>query len=80
MWIVAAGVALIFLLPHLRRPDIVLFLGGAVLFWGSAQSVIDGRLDSDYEGDSILTDVRIADFPRVTGLSTGFIAVPVDDG
>lgn len=79
VWIVAAGVALIFLLPHLRRPDLVLFLGGAVLFWGSAQSVIDGRLASDFEGDSILTDVRIADFPRVTGLATGFVAVPVDD-
>ncbi len=77
--IVAPGVVLIFLLPYLRRRDLVLFLGAAVLFWGTAQSVIDGRLNGDFEGDSILTEVRIADFPRVNGQSSGFVAVPVDD-
>jgi len=77
--IVALGLALLALLPHLRRRDLVLFLAAAVLFWNSAQSVIEGRLDSDFEGDSILTELRIAEFPRIKGSSTGFVAVPVDD-
>ncbi len=77
--IVALVVALIALLPYLQRRDLVLFLAAAVLFWTSAQSVIEGRLNSDFEGDSILTKLRIADFPRVNGLSSIFVAVPIDD-
>lgn len=37
------------------------------------------HLDPVYEGDSVLTRVRIDDFPRMTGTSTSFIAVPLDD-
>ena len=77
--IVALGAALIALLPYLRRQDLVLFLAAAILFHGSAQTVIEGRLDGDFEGDSILTELRITGFPRVNGLSSGFVAVPVDD-
>ncbi len=77
--LVALGAALILLLPNVRRRDVLLFLTGVILFWGSAQSIIDGRLDRDFEGDSILTELRITDFPRVRGQSAAILATPVDD-
>ncbi len=77
--IVALGFALILALPYLRRRDLALFLGAAALFWNAAEGVIDGRLARGYEGDSILTELRVVDFPRVNGSSTSFIATPVAD-
>jgi len=77
--LVALGAALILLLPNVRRRDVLLFLTGVILFWISTQSIIDGRLDRDFEGDSILTELRITDFPRVRGQSAALLATPVND-
>ncbi len=77
--IAASCVALWIVLPRLRRRDLVLFAVGAGLFWIAAQSVIDGRLAREYEGDSILTELRVDDFPRVRRSATSFLATPVDD-
>ena len=46
--LVALGAALLLLLPNVRRRDVLLFLTGVILFWGSAQTIIDGRLDRDF--------------------------------
>ena len=77
--LVALTAALVFALPYLRRQDLVLFLAAAGLFWSSAQGVIDGRLARAYEGDSILTELRIASFPHIRASSSSFVAMPVDD-
>ena len=75
----ALCIALFIVLPRLRRQDLALFVGGALLFWLAAQNVIDGRLLREYEGDSILTELRVDDFPRVRKSSMSFLATPVDD-
>ena len=77
--LLALSVALFIGLPRLRRLDVALFVGGAGLFWIAAQGVIDGRLAREFEGDSILTELRVDDFPRVRKSSTSFLATPVDD-
>jgi competence protein ComEC len=77
--LVAVAFALFVVLPHLQRRDIVLFVGAAGLFWATANAVIDDRLAGIYEGDSILTKLRVTDFPRVSDTSTSFIAAPLDD-
>jgi competence protein ComEC len=43
------------------------FVFGFALFMLAGQEVIATRLDPAYEGDSMLTEVRVVDFPRVTG-------------
>jgi len=43
------------------------FVFGFALFMLAGQEVIATRLDVAYEGDSMLTRVRVVDFPRVTG-------------
>ena len=77
--IVAVAAVLFVTLPYLKRRDIALFVGAAGLFWISANAVIDGRLESDIAGDSILTKLRIDDFPRANDLSSSFVATPLDD-
>ena len=77
--LVAVIAALYLALPYLRRQDIALFLSAAGLFWIAAENVIDDRLARDFEGDSMLTELRIADFPRVGDSSSSFIATPVFD-
>ncbi len=62
----------------LRRADLLLFLLGAALFLVHAAGVIDGRLDPHFAGDSLLVDVRIADFPRQSAASASFIATSAD--
>lgn len=62
----------------LRRLDLLLFMLGAGLFFVHAATVIDGRLDPRYAGDSLLVDVRIDDFPRQSGNAASFIATSPD--
>lgn len=50
---------------RLRAPAIFVF--GYALFLLAGQQVITSRLDPAYEGDSMLTEVRVADFPQVSG-------------
>jgi competence protein ComEC len=47
---------------------------GYSLFLAAAERVIDARVDSRYVGDSIVVDVRVADFPRQAGHTTSFVA------
>ncbi|HSG58331.1 MAG TPA: DNA internalization-related competence protein ComEC/Rec2 [Woeseiaceae bacterium] len=52
---------------------------GLALYAFTAASILGDRLDPIYAGDSILTTVRIADFPQRRGPTVSFIAVPVGD-
>lgn len=75
--IVALGGALA--LPCLRRQDLLLFAAGFLLFWLSAGHIAAERLDPRFEGDSMLTDIHVAEFPRRDPSSSSFLAVPVND-
>jgi competence protein ComEC len=77
--IVAFGIALAIALPYLRRQDVFLFLSSALLFWVAAMDIVDARLSSEYEGDSMLAQLRIIDFPRTNGEAVSFVAAPLDD-
>lgn len=41
--------------------------------------VIDARLDENFAGDSMLTRVRVADFPKVSGVSVSMLVEAIDD-
>ncbi|MDX1507684.1 MAG: hypothetical protein R3358_05355, partial [Woeseiaceae bacterium] len=68
-------VALILWWPWLRRRDLLLLLAGGALFWQASAVISDSRLDARFEGDSLLTTIRIEDFPKVQGEVASFIAV-----
>lgn len=55
------------------------FCGGVLLFAVAASTVIEQRLPHKFEGDSILTNVRLLDYPRASGLSVSMLLVAVDD-
>ena len=55
------------------------FLAGLCLFALHAQQVIAHRLPAQYEGDSMLTELQVVDFPRQRGDSISFLARPLDD-
>ncbi|HSN51187.1 MAG TPA: ComEC/Rec2 family competence protein, partial [Woeseiaceae bacterium] len=55
------------------------FLAGLCLFALHAQQVIAHRLPAQYEGDSMLTELQVVDFPRRRGDSISFLARPLDD-
>ena len=61
------------------RSAAALFALGLILFSWHATEVIESRLRASFEGDSMLTVVRIIDFPRARGSSVSFMAEAVDD-
>ena len=52
---------------------------GFALFLSAAQGIIDGRLDATFAGESLLTQVRIVDFPKTTGHSVVMLLEPMGD-
>ena len=76
---VALLVALVLLWPWLRRRDLVLFLFGLILFWHASVSTSNGRLERQFEGDSLLATIRITDFPNVSDGFASFLARPCTD-
>lgn len=63
--------------PRSRAP--ALFVFAYALFTLAGLDVIEARLNPLYEGDSLLTQVRVADFPRATGDSVVLNVEPVAD-
>jgi len=61
------------------RGAAVFFAVGATLFSWHATQVIESRLQTGFEGDSMLAVVRIIEFPRARGNSVNFVAEPVAD-
>ena len=76
---IALLVALAVAWPLLRRSDLVLLLLGGTLFWQSSNSVSADRIAARFEGDSLLTTVRIVEFPALRQSGASFVAEPVDD-
>ncbi len=71
--------ALFFSLHFLRRSDVAWMLAGALLFLSAVDRNLGERLDIRYEGDSLLTRVRVVDFPRRDGASMRFDAGAIGD-
>lgn len=55
------------------------FMAGLALFAVHALQVVAQRLEPRFEGDSMLTQLQVVDFPRHRGEMTSFAARPVDD-
>lgn len=60
-----------------RKPALTGLLIGVAVFALAASAAIDSRLAPRFAGDSIVTRVRIADFPRRRGTALGFLAEPL---
>jgi competence protein ComEC len=61
------------------RAAFVGFATGAALCLVAALAAIGDRLQPQFAGDSILTQVEVVEFPRRRGESLSFVAVPVAD-
>ena len=68
---------LIFLLRRLR--SVSFFILGFALFMQAANTLVEARLDPKFAGDSMITQVRVADFPRVTGTTVSMLIEAIDD-
>ena len=55
------------------------FLFGLGWFFLAAQAIVDHRLQPRFAGDSLLADVRVAEFPKRTGPSVSMIVEPLAD-
>jgi competence protein ComEC len=66
-----------FVMPRTRTAAYV--VTGFVLFQLAAAAVIENRLASQYAGDSLLTTVRIMDFPQASGESVTMSVEAIDD-
>lgn len=62
-----------------RFDALLLFVAGAALFLFAAFDVIDSRIDPRFAGDSIVTTVRVADFPKQNGPTVSLLAETSDD-
>ena len=57
----------------------VLPVAGAIAFLLAVNSALDAQIDPLYAGDSMLTVVRVVDFPQRSGDTVHFAVTPVDD-
>lgn len=60
-----------------RKPGFLLL--GLSWFLLAGQQIVDHRLQSLFSGDSLLTEVRIIEFPRKVGASVLMVVEPLDD-
>lgn len=63
----------------IRTRSFAYLLFGLVFFVVAVTSALDRRIDRQYEGDSVLTEVVIVDFPMVREQSVSFIVSALDD-
>ena len=76
--LITAALVAVCLLPVVRkRPEAAAFLTGVAVFALVSAAVVDSRLEPGFAGDSIVTRVRIAGFPRRRGDAIGFLAQPL---
>ena len=52
---------------------------GFTLFMQAGNSIVTARLAETFAGESMLTQVRVADFPKVTGVSVAMLVEPIND-
>jgi competence protein ComEC len=70
--------SIVLLMKDSVRPIAYPLLGSS-LFLLAGQGVVDARLDSRYEGDSILAQVRVVDFPEFSDSSVVMLLAPAGD-
>ncbi len=58
---------------------LVIFNIGIAIFSLAAYGVVNDRLAPKYAGDSMVTQVRIVDFPKVTGSAVSLLVEPLTD-
>ena len=56
------------------REVVAFFVVGVTMFSWHAAQVIESRLQAGFDGDSMLTVIRIIEFPRNRGDSVSFVA------
>ena len=71
------AVAVVFFVRHLRCFAIGVL--GFALFTQAGNAVVEARLDPRFDGDSMLASVRVADFPRISGVSVSMLIESMDD-
>jgi len=59
--------------------DFIIFICGLGFFAFAASGVVNDRLAPKYSGDSMVTRVRIADFPKISGSTISIVAEPLQD-
>jgi competence protein ComEC len=57
-----------------RLRDAIFLVAGAAVFLLATFNIINARISPDFVGDSIVTQVRIVDFPRHSGLNVNLVA------
>lgn len=72
-------VASLLMLTGRRTRLVACFTFGIGWFLLAGQQIVDARLQPRYAGDSLLTDVRIIDFPKKLGDSIVMLVEPVGD-
>ena len=71
------AVVLIFVIRRLRWFTFILF--GYVIFMQAGNDIVNARLEPRFAGDSMLTRVRIADFPKRSGSSVSMLVESLGD-
>lgn len=71
--------ACVVLVPFRRLRGLALFAAGLALFHYQTLQVVDSRIEPRFAGDSLLTTIKVIDFPRGTNHSLSFLAEPVND-
>ena len=71
------AVVIVFFIPRVRWFAFVLV--GFTLFVTAGNRISEARVQAQYEGDSMLTRVRIADFPKAAGVSVSMLIEPIED-
>ena len=77
--VAALIVAMIFLGCMRRTRPAAVFVAGALMFVLAARSYDTARLDPHFEGDSMLTVVRVVDFPSRRDETVTLVVTPVAD-
>ena len=72
-------VAAVLLLMNRRVRWLAFPLLGCMLFMQAGNVIIDARLAEKFAGESMLTQVRITDFPKESGASVAMLIEPVGD-
>ena len=72
-------VASFLMLTYSRTRTVGCLLLGAALFMSAGGRITDNHLDATFAGDSLLTRVRIVDFPRRSGAAVLMMVTPLDD-
>lgn len=71
------AIILTFLIRRVR--SIACLMLGFLLFMQAANGFVDMRLEPRFAGDSMMTRVRIVDFPRTAGTTVSMLIAAIDD-